>query len=79
VKERRGKVTGAVGGLAGSVAAAMRRRQQDREPRAVLYDAAGHARVVPAGAEGREELLEAAERLILLAEPDRARPAEEDE
>jgi hypothetical protein len=76
VKERRGRVSGAVGGLADNVAAAVRRRQQDREPRALVYDAAGHSRVLPVGAKGREPLLEAAERLIALAEPEDANAAE---
>jgi len=70
VKERRGKVSGAVGGLADNVAAAVRRRQQNREPRATLYDGEGHGRVLPPTAEGRDELLEAAERLIELADPE---------
>ena len=51
-------------GLAGEVAASVRRRQQDREPRVVLYDAAGRARVLRAGEGGREEIIEAAERLL---------------
>jgi hypothetical protein len=69
VKERRGRVSGAVGGIAEGVAAAVRRRQQDREPRVLLYDAAGNVKAIAEDRPERESLLEAAEGLIELAEP----------
>ncbi len=53
-------------GLTGSVAAAVRRRQQDREPRVVLYNAAGHPRVLPPAAAGYDALLDTADQLIRL-------------
>ena len=55
--------------LAGNVAAAVRRRQQEREPRVVLYDAAGHPRVLPPGASGYDRLVDLADELIALGKP----------
>ena len=54
--------------LAGSVAAAVRRRQQEREPRVVLYDVAGHPRLIPPGAAGYDGLLDTADELIRLTQ-----------
>lgn len=65
MKERAGRV-GRVGELAAELAAAARRRQQQREPRVVLYDAAGHGRVLAPDHESYEGLLEAGEALIEL-------------
>jgi hypothetical protein len=56
-------------GLTGSVAAAVRRRQQDREPRVVLYNATGQPRVLAPGAAGYEGLLDTADQLIRLTSP----------
>lgn len=67
MKARRGPVGRAVGGIADSLIGTVRRRRQAREPRVVLYDAAGHARVLAPGAEGHDELLDTAEELIRLA------------
>jgi hypothetical protein len=50
------------------MAAGLARRRVAREPRAVLRDGAGHARVLEAGDTGAEALLEAAERLISAAQ-----------
>jgi hypothetical protein len=63
-KERKGPL-GAVAGIAEDLVAGMRRRQHDREPRVVLYDAAGHARMI-GDSDERERLLDAAEALIVL-------------
>lgn len=54
-------------GIAESVAAAVRRRQQAREPRVVLYDSAGEPRVLPPGSEGHDAVLATAELLVELA------------
>jgi len=61
-KERKGPL-GALGGLAEDVVAGMRRRQEEREPRVVVYDSAGHARVVPDGVE-RAQILDVADEMI---------------
>jgi hypothetical protein len=63
-KERKGPL-GAVAGIAEDLVAGMRRRQHDREPRVVLYDAAGQPRVI-GDSDERERLLDAAEALIVL-------------
>jgi len=64
-KERKGPL-GKVAGIAEDFAAGQRRRQARREPRVTLYDAAGHARVLPDGTTGRAELLELAEEMTSL-------------
>jgi hypothetical protein len=63
VRERRGTV-GRMTGIAESVAAGVRRRRRDRVPRVVLYDAAGHPRVLPPGAAEHAAIVEVAERLL---------------
>jgi hypothetical protein len=69
-KERKGPL-GAVAGLAEDLVAGMRRRQEEREPRAVVYDSAGHARVIPDGVD-RERILDVADEMIdLTAEGER--------
>jgi hypothetical protein len=57
-------------GIAESVAAAVRRRQQAREPRVILYDSAGEPRVLPPGSEGHDAILATAELLVELATED---------
>jgi hypothetical protein len=61
-KERKGPL-GALGGLAEDLAAGMRRRQEEREPRVVVYDSAGHSRVIPEGME-RDRILDVADEMI---------------
>ena len=73
MKERRGPV-GRVSGLAETMADALRRRQQRREPRIVVYDRAGHARVLGADAAGGADLLATATRLVALAAEDPEAP-----
>lgn len=68
MRSRRGPL-GQVTGVAESVLAAMRRRQQEREPRIVVYDSAGHPRVVPPVAQGYDDALDTAERLVEAAAP----------
>lgn len=71
-------------GIAESVAAAVRRRQQAREPRVVLYDSAGEPRVLPPGAQGHDAILATAELLVEAAteglpdDPDEAGEASEE-
>lgn len=64
--ERRTR-SGRVVGVAEGVAAAVRRRQREREPRVVLFDAVGTSRVVAPSAPGYDELFEVAERMVELA------------
>jgi hypothetical protein len=74
MKERKGPFGLMVGGIVDSVVQTARRRAQDREPRALVYDADGQARLVKAGEPGGEELVETAGKLIDLAG---AAPADE--
>ena len=73
MKERRGPV-GRVAGMVETVGDALRRRQQRREPRIVLYDAAGHARVLAADAPGAADLVATAARLVAAAADDPEAP-----
>ena len=73
MKEQRGPF----GRIADSVSGSLRRRQQDREPRAIVFDAEGHPRVVPSGTPEHAALMETAEEMVRLM--GRGRGAEEDE
>lgn len=69
--ERRAR-SGRVVGIAEGVAAAVRRRQRDREPRVFLFAPAEVAHVVAPSAPGYDELLDVADRMLELAgEPGR--------
>jgi hypothetical protein len=74
VKERRGPL-GQLSGLAENVVGAVRRRQRDREPRVILYDADGHPQVLRPSADEHPDIVETADGLIELARRD-GRPAE---
>jgi len=73
MKERRGPVR-RVTGLAETVSDALRRRQQRREPRIVLYDPAGHSRVLALDAPGAADLLATAAQLGAVAAEDPEAP-----
>jgi hypothetical protein len=64
VKERQDSLAARI---ADTIAGGVRRRQQGREPRAILYDAEGEPRIVPVGGYAQAELVEAAERLVEIA------------
>lgn len=65
MKERGGAVSRALG-LANEAAAAVKRSRQLRAPRVVLYDAAGHPRLVPVGSDSHAQIVEVASELVLL-------------
>ena len=67
MKERRGPI-GRATGLAEGVAAAVRRMARDREPRVLIYDSDGYARLVQPDARGHDRVLEVAEQLVELVE-----------
>jgi hypothetical protein len=67
VKERRGAI-GRATGLAEGVAAAVRRISRDREPRVLVYDAAGYARLLQPESRGHERVLEVSERMVELVD-----------
>ena len=69
MKERKGPFGLMVGGIVDSVVQTARRRAQDREPRALIYDASGRPRLLKQGDPGRDELVETGARLIELTRP----------
>jgi hypothetical protein len=82
VKEKRRGPIARAAGLAEGVAATVRRMQREREPRILVYDATGYARIVQPEARGHERLLEIAEAMVGIATGEdvdlRQLPAKED-
>jgi hypothetical protein len=68
VKEKRKGPIGRAAGLAEGVAATVRRMQREREPRILVYDETGYARLVQPNGRGYERLQETAERMVALVE-----------
>lgn len=68
MRSRRGAVDRA-SGLGVSMAAAVRRRQRDREPRVMLYDASGSGRLLHDDAPAHGRIVSAADQLIELVGP----------
>ena len=86
MKEKRKGPIGRAAGLAEGVAATVRRLQREREPRLLVYDETGYARLVQPDGRGYERLLETAEKMVALgsqaeaeAKPRLARRAEKAE
>jgi hypothetical protein len=73
VRERRRGPLGRATGLAEGVAAAVRRRQRERGPRVLLYDAAGHSRLLQPSARGYDRVLAVAEQMVALTNGDEAK------
>ena len=78
MKERR-KALGRVTELAENVAAGVKRRQQARAPRVVLYDGAGHPRTLPAAGDEAIRLIEVAGWMVELTAPPADQPESEPE
>lgn len=64
--------------IADTITGTMRRRQRDREPRVLLYDADGRPRTLQPSDDSHPAIVEAAQKLVVLAtgrvqaeEPDR--------
>jgi hypothetical protein len=68
VKEKRKGPIGRAAGLAEGLAATVRRLQREREPRVLVYDETGYARLVQPDGRGYELLLETAERLAAVVD-----------
>jgi hypothetical protein len=66
VKEKRKGPIGRAAGIAEGVAATVRRMQREREPRVLVYDETGYARLVQPDGRGYERLLDIAERMVAL-------------
>jgi hypothetical protein len=68
VKEKRKGPIGRAAGLAEGLAATVRRMQREREPRVLVYDETGYARLVQPDGRGYERLLDTAERMVALVD-----------
>ena len=68
MKEKRRGPIGRAAGIAEGVAATVRRIQQEREPRVLVYDETGYARLLQPEARGHDRILAIAERMVELAE-----------
>ena len=67
MRDRRKGPIGRAADIAEGVAAAVRRMQREREPRVLVYDQTGYARLVQPEARGHERILELGERMVELA------------
>ena len=68
MKEKRKGPIGRAAGLAEGVAATVRRMQRDREPRVLLYDSTGYARLLQPDARGYEKALEVSESMVRIVD-----------
>jgi hypothetical protein len=71
MRERRKGPIGRAADLAQGFSATMRRMQREREPRLLVYDETGYARLVQPNGRGYESLLETAERMVALVDETR--------
>jgi hypothetical protein len=75
MRERRKGPIGRAADLAQGFSATMRRMQREREPRLLVYDETGYARLVQPNGRGYESLLETAERMVALVDETREEDA----
>jgi hypothetical protein len=66
MRDRRKGPIGRAADLAQGFSATMRRLQREREPRLLVYDETGYARLVQPDGRGYERLLQTAERMVML-------------
>ena len=66
MREKRGPLARTVGAVTEGLAGAARRRQSEREGRAILYDSRGRPTLVPAGGADHAALVETADELLAL-------------
>jgi hypothetical protein len=64
VKEKRKGPISRAAGIAEGVAATVRRMQRDREPRVLMYDSTGYARLLQPEARGYEMALDVSESMV---------------
>ena len=64
MKERRKGPISRAAGLAENMAATVRRMQREREPRVLVYDPSGYARLVQPEARGHARVMEVAEDMV---------------
>jgi hypothetical protein len=70
MKEKRKGPLGRATGIAESMAATVRRLQRDREPRVLVYDAAGESRLLEPESRGYDRVLEACDEMVALVNTD---------
>jgi hypothetical protein len=68
MREKRKGPIGRAAGLAEGVAATVRRMQREREPRVLVYDETGYARLIQPDGRGYERLLQTADRMVELVD-----------
>lgn len=68
MKEKRKGPISRAAGLAEGVAATVRRMQREREPRVLVYDPTGYARLVQPEARGHAQIMELAEQMVARVE-----------
>jgi hypothetical protein len=68
VKEKRKGPISRAAGLAEGVAATVRRMQREREPRVLVYDPSGYARLVQPEARAQARIMEIAEQMVARVE-----------
>lgn len=66
MKEKRKGPLSRAAGLAEGMAATVRRMQREREPRVLVYDPTGYARLVQPEARGHDHIMDVAERMLAL-------------
>ena len=64
MKEKRKGPLSRAAGIAEGVAATMRRLQREREPRVLVYDPSGYARLIQPEARGHERIMSLAEDML---------------
>lgn len=72
MKEKRKGAISRAAGIAEGVATAVRRMQRDREPRVLMYDRTGYARLLQPEARGHETVLAVAERMVRIVNEEQA-------
>ena len=70
MKEKRRGPLGRATGIAESMAATVRRLQRDREPRILVYDAAGESRLLQPESRGYDRVLDLCDQMVALVDTD---------
>ena len=76
MKERQDSIAARI---AGTIAGGVRRRQQEREPRALVYDASGEPRVVAPGTDAHTDLVATAQAIVDAAIADEEQAAADED
>ena len=66
MKEKRKGPISRAAGLAEGMANTVRRMQREREPRVLVYDPAGYARLIQPEARGQDRIMDVAEEMLTL-------------